>query len=257
MSLDPLAHVRALLALAKAAPAPSFEPSTSTLTPAPIVLPPEDWRAEYRDVLDHGPWRAVHQIGKDGKLLEHTPMPPLDRITSVQVTLYEEPERPLTTSKRQREPTARDLPATHKVLIELWTVPLAEIQRHRVHTQWRHYTKLRTDKGAVGSLTNSMKKGQINKNFESYAHDIIFGRGPGSESDLFGVPYDTNGGWFYYDDHLVEVEMADEEAPVVRIHRNRELLVEITLNTRFAGRRMQSGSLVIASNRLNLVEDNG
>lgn len=252
MSLDPLAQVRALLAMAKASPAPSSQPSTSTTITAPIVLPPEDWRAEYRDVLINGPYRTVRQIGRDGKILDHTPMPPRERITSAQITLYEEPAR---TSTAKRPPKAQDLPATHKVLIELWTVPLDEIIRHRDHTQWRHYAKLRTERGAVGALTNAVKKDQIDKTFEKFALDIIYGRGAGSDNDLFGVPYDTNGGWFYYAGHFVEVDMSDEGAPVVRIHRNGDLLVEVPLNDRFAGRKMPSGSIIIASGRLDITEE--
>lgn len=257
MTLDPLARARALMEIAKASATTIATTAMPTrVAPTPTALLPLDWRAAFKDALVNGPWRPVQEIGQDGRLHDHSPMPPKEMITSVQATLFKEAER-VSTAKRKRDTKPKDMPASHRLLIEIWTVPHAEIVRKRSATQWRRYCQLRTGKGAVGSLTNALRTGQISREFKDYAEGIIFGRGAGSDRDLFGVPYDKELGWFYYDEHLIEIDMSDEEEPVLRLHRLREVVAEIILTDEYADPtcRMQSGGFITHTGRENFAQE--
>lgn len=227
------------------------EASTSPTTAPTIVPTSTNWREEYLDVIQNGPWRAVREIGADGKLHDHTPMPPLANLTSIQVGLMAIAERPSKSKKGQKRKPI-DPPATHKLCIEIWTVPKEQITRHRDKTQWRRFSTVRVPLAFAKTATNAQAKGHLSTGFRNWALAESQSGGNQGLNDLYGLVHDNNNGWHYYDEHLTAVRMNDPENLRAEIFVNRNLVIQVDLDELDQPIRFDDGNKVTHIGRVDL-----
>src|SRR3954464_4633759 len=132
--------------------------------------------------------------------------------SSLQASLIEKPTK-LEAKRKPRTP-----PYKHKLCVEVWTVPVNTIVRHKNRTQWRRYGQLRTSTGFVVTIQKATKDGYLTADFRDWALSQADSRP--NLNDLWGTFHDNNGGWNYYDEHLIQVDMADPELPVLKLWRD-------------------------------------
>ncbi|SEO42504.1 hypothetical protein SAMN04487843_101345 [Methylobacterium sp. ap11] len=204
------------------------------------------WKAAYFESMRIH-WKPVFEAGTDGKLHDHTPMPPFDLITSLQIGFI--------AKKPSKAPKRRPLtpPYSHKLCVEAWTVPVAEIVRHKKSTQWRKFAQLRTEAGFEKTIRDATVKGHIMAEFRDWALALAHERKPNTGmNDLWGLIHDNNNGWHYYDEHLIKVEMDKPDRPVVSIWRDRVCLGQVALGTDFAGHSFPDGATQTHTIRLDI-----
>ena len=213
-----------------------------------IATPSTDWKAEYFAVIQNGPWRPVTEL-KGDKLVDRTPLPPRDLITSVQTQLIKvgRADKP---TKRKRSPK-QPQPYTVKIGVEVWTVPHEQIVRHKKQTQWRKFAQLRCDESFERTLQNALDQGFIGKQFFKDAAGFAYQQK--KPNDLYGIFHDSKPGWHYYDMQFVHVNMDDPEAPVANVYQNGNLLVSIEMmDVSEYTSPMDNGDCETHNGRLNL-----
>lgn len=229
MSLDPIATMHDILDQIQANPTASVLNPSSTST-ATVEIPALDWKADYYAALNA--WKPV----KEDRRHDHTPMPPPRLITSMQVGFIAKAPK----AEPKRAP--KTPPYKHKLCVEVWTVPHDHIVRNKRHTQWRRFAQLRPEAGFEKTLNGAVASRFVSQDFANWAMGLVRDRRPNTRlNDLYGLFHDSNGGWNYYDEHLVRIDMADPNKPVAYVYRNRELLTDLTMTTEHAGHTLPDG----------------
>jgi hypothetical protein len=226
MTYDPIANLNALMA--------NLNTTTATSNPATTPEPAsKDWKADFYDVITSDEWKVVgERIGT--KFHDHSPMPPKHAITSVQVGLIRKARKPA--KKNPKAPP----PSAISACVEIWTVPEAQIVRHKNHTQWRKFSQLRDSVGFEFTVKNALGQKHITEEFASWAMKFAYRQR--RDEDLFGLIHDVNNGWHYYDLHLVHICMANCDQPVADLYRNGERVASVEMSTEFAhGEPMPNG----------------
>ena len=235
MPHDSIALMKTLLEQSGTSSTPDLVPISPPSVP--IVT---DWKTAYYDALKS--WKPVIENGRH----DHSPMPMPGTITSFQVGLIQKAAKPAP----KRLP--RTPPYTHKACVEAWTVPHDQIVRHKSATQWRKFAQLRIETGFEKVVKDAASKGHITPDFRDWSLAIV-GR-QGKPDDMWGIFHDNNGGWHYYDEHLVRVEMTDPKEPVVHLWRDRSYLTAMKLTTEFAGNPLPDGGIQTHTQRENYGE---
>lgn len=232
MSHDPIATMNAILN--------QIQPTNATMMLNPVLsnssnteIPSLDWKADYYAALTA--WKPVKEYDENGTH-DHTPMPPPEMITSIQLGFILKAARP----EPKRKPKT---PAyKHKLCVEVWTVPHDQIIRHKRATQWRRFSQLRTEAGFEKTLTGAVASKFITQDFADWATAILHDRAPNTGlNDLWGIFHDNNGHWTYYDEHLIRIDMSDSNKPVAHLYRNRVKLTILELETEYAGHKLPDG----------------
>lgn len=126
----------------------------------------------------------------------------------------------------------------------MWTAPHDQIIRHKRTTQWRRFAQLRTEAGFEKTLAGAVGSKFVSQDFADWALEVIQNRAPNTRlNDLYGLFHDANGGWNYYDEHLIWVDMSDLNKPTVHLFRNRARLTILELETEHAGHKLPDGSI--------------
>lgn len=235
MSHDPIALMKTLLEQSGTSNTPGLVPVIPTTVPIT-----SDWKPAYYEALKS--WKPVIENGRH----DHSPMPMGQTITSLQIGLIQKAAKPAP----KRAP--RTPPYTHKACVEVWTVPHDQIVRHKATTQWRRFAQLRIETGFEKVVKDAASKGHVTADFRDWSLAVVGKQG--KPNDMWGIFHDNNGGWHYYDEHLVRVEMTDPNEPVVHLWRNRHYLTGMKLLTEFAGNVLPDGSIQTHTHRENYGE---
>ena len=235
--MSALAHLEILMA------------SLNTGSPVPVIATPSaDWKADYLDVIQNGPWRPVTEL-KGDKLVDRTPLPPRNLITSVQTQIIKVGRADKPTKRKRSSKQAQ--PYTMKIGVEIWTVPHEQIVRHKKQTQWRKFAQLRCDESFELTLQNAMNQGFIDKQF--FKDTCSFAYQQMKPNDLYGIFHDATSGWHYHNLQFVHVNMDDPEAPVAHVYQTNNLLVSIPMSdvTEYT-KAMDNGDRETHNGRVNL-----
>lgn len=226
-----LQRIRAMKEAAASAPT-----TPTPITPVPVPEPvPVVVEAE-----------PVAKIASDDP--EIGPMMDLDKITYMQIAFWDNGAEQIEFINSKGKKSKTRAPR-FKLTIEAWTDPAEKISKWHKQMQFKRNVQLRQPlpfQNAI--LASNVKSKKISEDFSRAAGMVAVNA---DDNDLFGLIFDRNLGWNYFDHQFVHVRFKDDGVPVVDLHINGQVLTINNFHDKFAtGKVASPASSTVAVTRI-------